>query len=142
MPKPTITDATDPATVATSATFGFIGLTAAFDCSLDGATFRRCASPVTYSGLELGAHTFRVRGRDPTGDTGDSASYTWKIVKAKAVPAAAAVPRPLMITVPRETVALTDGHIRLGQAWCAVLPVRARPLEMGERAARRGRTRA
>ena len=100
VPKPTITDGPISATVATSATFGFYGLTAAFDCSLDGATFRRCASPVTYSRLALGAHTFRVRGRDPTGDAGDSAAYTWKIVKAKAAPAAAAVPRPLMITVP------------------------------------------
>jgi hypothetical protein len=45
VPKPTITDGPISATVATSATFGFYGLTAAFDCSLDGATFRGCASP-------------------------------------------------------------------------------------------------
>ena len=100
-PKPTITGGPIRPTVATSATFSFVGVAVAFDCSIDGAAARRCRSPVTYSGLGLGVHTFSVRGRDSAGHAGDSASYAWKIVApAKAAPPAGTVPRPLMITVP------------------------------------------
>jgi hypothetical protein len=98
-PKPAITGGPISATVATSATFSFAGLAPAFDCSLDGAGFRPCTSPVTYRRLGLGDHTFKVRGRDAAGETGDSASYSWKIVAAKASPTGT-VPRPLFITVP------------------------------------------
>ena len=100
-PEPTITDGPIRATVATSATFGFVGIAAAFDCSLDSAAFQRCTSPVTYSGLGLGVHAFTVRGRDSAGNTGDGASYAWKIVRpATAAHPVGAVPRPLMLTVP------------------------------------------
>ena len=100
-PEPTITDGPIRPTVTTSATFGFVGVAAAFECSIDGAAFRQCASPVTYTGLGLGTHTFKVRGRDAAGSTGDSASYSWQIVEpAKTAQAVGAVLRPVMITVP------------------------------------------
>ncbi len=100
-PKPLITDAPIRPTIATSATFGFAGLANVFECSLDGAAFKTCSSPTTYRGLELGNHTFKVRGRDGAGDTGDAAQYTWQIVAPAdtSVPAGT-VPRPVMITVP------------------------------------------
>ncbi len=52
---------------------------ATFDCSLDGAAAAACTSPVTYSGLADGAHTFEVHAsqsgiRDATG-----ASHSWRI---------------------------------------------------------------
>jgi large repetitive protein len=99
-PAPTITDAPIRPTIATSATFGFTGLAASFECSMDGAAFRLCTSPVTYTGLARTAHTFRVRGRDGSGNTGDVASYTWQIVLPTNKPPAGVVPRPVMTTVP------------------------------------------
>ncbi|MDR7254832.1 Ca2+-binding RTX toxin-like protein [Nocardioides sp. BE266] len=48
-------------------------------CSLDGAAFVACSSPVTYNGLDQGAHTVRVRATDAAGNTGPSASRTWTV---------------------------------------------------------------
>ncbi len=100
-PKPTITDAPIRPTVATSATFGFSGLAVAFECSIDDAAFRACSSPVTYKGLKVATHTFKVRGRDAAGDPGDAAQYSWEIVPpADTTVPAGVVPRPVMISVP------------------------------------------
>ncbi|MGZ4414210.1 MAG: hypothetical protein ACXVRZ_07560, partial [Gaiellaceae bacterium] len=100
-PEPAITDAPMRPTIATSATFGFTGLASSFECSLVGAAYRRCASPVTYTGLKLGAHAFRVRGLDAAGNVGDPARYGWQIVeRARTSTPAGVVPRPVMITVP------------------------------------------
>ncbi len=99
--EPRITDAPMRPTIATSATFGFTGAAATFECSIDGAAYRTCKSPVTYNRLGLGSHVFRVRGRDPSGNTGDPASYSWQIVQPeKTSLPAGVVPRPVMITVP------------------------------------------
>jgi len=100
-PVPAITDAPIRPTIATSATFGFAGLAATFECSIDGADYRRCSSPVTYSRLPLGDHVFRVRGRDAAGNVGDPAQYGWRIVEpAKTSIPPGTVARPVMITVP------------------------------------------
>ncbi|MEW6636196.1 MAG: right-handed parallel beta-helix repeat-containing protein [Actinomycetota bacterium] len=51
-----------------------------FACSLDGAAFRRCASPKQYSKLGRGKHTFRVRATDAAGNTDPTpAVYTWRV---------------------------------------------------------------
>jgi hypothetical protein len=99
-PAPTITDAPIRPTIATSATFGFTGVAAAFECSIDGAAYRRCTSPVTYSGLARTTHMFRVRGRDAGGNAGDAASYTWQIVPPTTTVPPGVVARPVMTTVP------------------------------------------
>jgi len=99
-PAPTITDGPIRPTVATSATFGFTGAAASFECSLDGAAFRPCTSPVTYANLERKSHTFRVRGRDADGNTGDAASFTWEVVPPVTTSPPGVVPRPVMTTVP------------------------------------------
>jgi RTX calcium-binding nonapeptide repeat (4 copies) len=41
-----------------------------FECSIDGSDFIRCGSPITYSFLPEGAHTFTVRGYDTAGNFG------------------------------------------------------------------------
>ncbi len=52
-----------------------------FECSLDGAAFVRCASPVQYQDLTEGRHTFSAvtvdayGGRDPS-----PASYAWAVL--------------------------------------------------------------
>jgi hypothetical protein len=80
-PPPTITSGPPSVTASTSATFSFTDgdATAVFLCSLDDASFSSCTSPVTYDGLAEGAHTFRVKARDPAGNESPVTSYTWSI---------------------------------------------------------------
>jgi subtilisin-like proprotein convertase family protein len=52
---------------------------AAFQCKLDGGTFAACTSPVIYTTLADGPHTFAVRATDPAGNvdsTPASRSFT------------------------------------------------------------------
>src|SRR5205823_11609459 len=64
---PTVTIAGAPHS-PTSATGAALTLSASeaasFRCRLDGAAFAACTSPVTYTGLSDGAHTFRVEATD------------------------------------------------------------------------------
>jgi uncharacterized repeat protein (TIGR01451 family) len=85
-------DAAEPDTVitagptgtvsSTSATFEFTSTKASstFQCSLDGAAFTSCPSPVTFSGLAEGSHTLEVRAVDPATNVDSSpASRTWVV---------------------------------------------------------------
>jgi hypothetical protein len=50
-------------------------------CSLDGAAFSPCASPVSYSGLGAGPHTFRVATVDGYGAVDASpAAHAWSVL--------------------------------------------------------------
>ncbi len=52
-------------------------------CSLDGSTPVACTSPVSYGGLSLGSHTFKVYAVDLAGNqSAGTTSYTWVIGKA------------------------------------------------------------
>jgi uncharacterized protein YhfF len=54
--------------------------TSTFECSLDGAAFSSCNSPLSYTGLATGPHTFDVRATDPAGNTETTpASYAWSV---------------------------------------------------------------
>ncbi|HEU0315905.1 MAG TPA: hypothetical protein VFR49_01170, partial [Solirubrobacteraceae bacterium] len=84
---PTVTITAHPSdpSKATSATFAFAtsdpahpGATLTTTCSLDGATGAPCTSPVTYSHLADGAHTFKVAAGDQAGNVG-SASFTFTV---------------------------------------------------------------
>ena len=93
----TVTDATAPDTIIASMpaslsnnpnpSFTFTGadnVTPAgdlsFECKLDAGTFLSCTSPVTYTGVADGAHTFQVRAKDSFGNLdGTEASYSWTI---------------------------------------------------------------
>ena len=53
---------------------------ATFECSLDGAPFTPCASPVEYSGLPDGEHELRVRATDGFGNVEPTpASHVWAV---------------------------------------------------------------
>lgn len=67
--------------------FGFTGTRGvSFECSLDGASFRACTSPKTYTGLGSGTHEFAVRARNGAGQTSSAAERRWRVdVSAPAV---------------------------------------------------------
>ena len=81
-PSTTITSNPPSATRSSSASFSFTASEpgSTFECSLDSSAFTACTSPVSYTGLEVGSHTFRVRGRDSVGNLNPVATaYTWVV---------------------------------------------------------------
>jgi hypothetical protein len=50
------------------------------ECSLDGSTFSSCTSPISYSILSVGAHSFSVRATDNAGNISSAQTYTWSII--------------------------------------------------------------
>jgi hypothetical protein len=84
---PTVTITSSPAspTTSTTATVAFVAQNASkIKCSLDGASFGSCTSPVTYNGLKIGTHSFVVKATS-NGVT-VKASADWEIVAAKTPP--------------------------------------------------------
>lgn len=83
---PVITISAMPAAVSNSraASFTFSGTLSgaaisAFQCSLDNAAFAACTSPVAFTNLADGNHSFRVAGRDNNNQFLNPVSYTWRI---------------------------------------------------------------
>jgi len=82
LPSATVTlDLAPPAsTTETTATFAFTasetGTT--FTCTLDGVA-TGCVSPMTYTGLSAGSHTFSVEVIDGAGGLGSTASWAWVV---------------------------------------------------------------
>ncbi len=53
-----------------------------FECSLDGAAFAPCGSPMRFAKLRRGAHRFRVLALDALGNADPSpALRTWKVTR-------------------------------------------------------------
>jgi hypothetical protein len=74
----TITSAPPATTTSTDATIAFTATGAnKTSCKLDGGSWIECSSPVRYSGLSEGTHTFVVRAQN--GDTRDKAEVSWQI---------------------------------------------------------------
>lgn len=64
--------------LVSSFTFSSNESSVVFQCSLDGAVYSTCASPLNYSSLVNGSHTLNIRSVDQAGNTDSSpASYTW-----------------------------------------------------------------
>lgn len=81
---PDTTISANPAAITnvTSADFSFTSPdgSATFECKLDAAAFASCSSPLSFSGLAEGSHTFQVRARDAAGNSDATpASYTWSV---------------------------------------------------------------
>ncbi len=80
---PTVTITTTPTNPSNDPTpsFGFTSAdaTATFECQIDASAFVACSSPFTATTLAEGAHTFGVRGTDPVGNVGATATYAWVI---------------------------------------------------------------
>lgn len=88
-PAPVISGHPSNPSTSTSASFTFsdsqAGVT--LECSMDDSGtppsgYSACTSPLSYAGLALGSHTFRVYAADQAGNLSPVASYTWTIQKA------------------------------------------------------------
>ena len=77
---PTVTLTGKPSNPSSSraASFTFTASEPAVECKLDGAAFAQCISPIGYSDLADGEHTFTVQAADAAGNTAES-SYAWTI---------------------------------------------------------------
>ena len=80
-PAPSITGHPASRSTQTTASFAFTDSQAGvrFSCQLDSGAFTTCASPVRYTGLRIGQHSFHVRAIDAFGQTSGVASYTWTV---------------------------------------------------------------
>jgi hypothetical protein len=79
-PDTTITAQPPSASSSTNASFSFSSTDSppTLKCSLDGAAFAPCTSPLTYTALTEASHTFQVEAIDAAGNTDSTpASYTW-----------------------------------------------------------------
>ena len=91
----------DPSGTQT-ATFAFSSTEpqVSFRCGLDGGEFVVCRSPLTYTGLPAGRHSFSVNATDGAGNLGGNATYSWT-VEAQAPPPSPPAPPP-DVTPPNE----------------------------------------
>ena len=78
----TITSAPLTTTTSTTATFAFAGdVGETFLCSLDSSYPAACTSPITYTELTVGAHSFSVYGQAVTGGPASSDTWRWTITE-------------------------------------------------------------
>jgi hypothetical protein len=82
-PDTTITASPANSSEVATASFAFTGtvdVAVAFECQLDTDAYAPCVSPLTLSDLSKGAHTFRVRAIDASGNVDlTPAIFTWAI---------------------------------------------------------------
>ena len=122
-PDTTMTASPAAASSSASATFQFTSTIAGstFECSRDGAALAACVSPVTYTGLAQGSHTFLVRAVAPSGIVDPSpATYAWTVdTTAPAISGVVAVPSQTSATVTWTTDAV-DSLVDFGTSAAAL----------------------
>jgi hypothetical protein len=127
-PKPrldiSITQKPDNPSPSASATFAWIstnpGVTGAtYTCSRDGATPTACSSPVTYSGLADGTHSFVVKGKKNGATRPGSATVRWEVdTVPPGAPVIAPVPSPTKNT--SAVISFTNGDQSAVAHTCAL----------------------
>ena len=99
-PVTTILNGPDATTTIVDAGFGFTSEAGAtFECSLDAEPFATCTSPVDYTDLPLGEHTFRVRATDLEGNVAAPVVYPWTIELDTTPPETVLHARPPLTTI-------------------------------------------
>ena len=82
-PAPSITEHPSDPTAETRAHFALSdserGVT--YQCSLDGGPYVACGRSIDYSGVGVGAHTFRVKALDRAGNASGPTAFSWTILK-------------------------------------------------------------
>lgn len=84
-PTPSIASSPVAVTNDTTAAFTFSatdaggGVVSSYQCSLDGASFSTCSSPLNFSSLTAGTHGLAVRALDSAGNTSSPVTYNWTI---------------------------------------------------------------
>jgi hypothetical protein len=76
---PVITDKPNNLSKNSSPSFSFTASGGGTFCRLDAAAAAPCASPISYSSLPDGPHTFGVKAVDLAGNASNETSYTWTI---------------------------------------------------------------
>lgn len=116
-PETTITSGPTGPTNDTTPSFGFSSSeSASFQCSVDGAAFSGCSSPLTTAALPEGAHEFRVRAIDAAGNV-DSSPATRTFTVDITVPTAS-IDGPALTNRKSPTFTLTSSES--GTFQCAV----------------------
>ena len=63
-----------------TATFAWLPVAGlSYQCSLDNGAYVACTSPVTYTKLKGGIHTFRVHSTNSIGDSSLDAFDSWRV---------------------------------------------------------------
>ncbi len=75
---PASSSISDKATFAMSVSDGGSGV-GQVQCSLDGAVFANCSSPVNLTGLAAGSHTYRAQAQDKAGNASAVISFSWVV---------------------------------------------------------------
>ena len=113
-PDTLITSGPSGATTATSASFSFGSSEggSTFECRLDAGSWGACSSPMAYSSLASGTHSFDVRARDAAGNIDPTpASLTWTINATDVSP-----PDTSITSGPSGTVTATDASFSFGSS--------------------------
>jgi hypothetical protein len=85
LPKPKITMHPDKLATSTGAKFAFAvrGGKPRFQCRLDGRAWSTCQTPVTFSKLATGSHSFSVRSVAARGRRSKTARFRWQVLEPK-----------------------------------------------------------
>jgi hypothetical protein len=85
LPKPKITMHPDKLATSANAKFGFTVRAGKprFQCRLDARAWGACQSPVSFSKLTAGSHSFSVRSVGPRKKYGKTARFRWQVLEPK-----------------------------------------------------------